>query len=64
MIGMLYVRLLEYENKFYGEYDMMKKIMKWVMLVPIKIVEWIIWPIAKVHSWLRKLADWLHDVMD
>ena len=43
---------------------MMKKIVKWVMLVPIKIVEWIIWPVAKVHSWLRKLSDWLHDVMD
>jgi hypothetical protein len=43
---------------------MMKKIVKWVMLVPIKIVEWTIWPIAKVHSWLRQLVNWLHDVMD
>tara|TARA_R110002012_G_scaffold285216_1_gene476235 strand:+ start:196 stop:390 length:195 start_codon:yes stop_codon:yes gene_type:complete len=64
MVGMLYVRLLESQNKFYGEYDMVKKVMKWVMLVPIKIVEWIMWPIAKVHSWLRQLSDWLHDVMD
>mgnify|MGYP003150860061 FL=1 len=64
MTGMLYVRFIEHENKFYGEYVMMKKIVKWVMLVPIKIVEWTIWPIAKVHSWLRKLVNWLHDVMD
>jgi hypothetical protein len=71
MVGILYVRLLEYQNNFYGEQNMtnpndcpfmvmpIKKIAKWSMLVPVKIVEWIIWPVAKVHAWLCKFADWL-----
>ena len=60
MVGILYVRLLDYQNNLYGEQNMIiKKIVKWSMLVPVKIVEWIIWPVAKVHAWLCKFADWL-----
>ena len=38
---------------------MIKKIAKWSMLVPAKIVEWITWPIAKVHACGYKFANWL-----
>ena len=39
---------------------MVKKISKWVVVIPIKIVEWAIWPIAKVHELLKRLAIWLN----
>ena len=38
---------------------MIKKITKWVMVIPIKIIEWIIWPVAKVHELLKCLSSWL-----
>jgi len=57
---MLYVRLLQY-NKFYGEYDMGKKVVMWAVIVPMRIVEWMLWPVAKAHSWLRKYCDKLCD---
>jgi hypothetical protein len=41
----------------------MKKFVKWVMLVPVEIVEWIMWPVAKVHAWLHKFSVWLHKTM-
>ena len=60
MLGIMYAKVLACQNNLYGEQNMiMKKIAKWSMLVPIKIVEWITWPVAKVHAWLYKLADWL-----
>ena len=46
-------------HKGKGE-NMFKKIMKWVMVIPIKIVEWSIWPIAKIHELLKRLASWLN----
>ena len=38
---------------------MSKKILKWVMLIPVKIVEWTMWPIAQVHVQLTRLSNWL-----
>ena len=46
-------------HKSKGE-NMFKKIMKWVMVIPIKIVEWAIWPVAKIHELLKRLSNWLH----
>ena len=59
MVGVIHVRVLELSSHSYREDYMIKKIAKWSMLVPVKIVEWIIWPVAKVHAWLCKFADWL-----
>jgi len=60
MIGMLYVRLLEYENKFYGEKTMMKKVVKVVSYVPLKLVKWSLFPVAFLHAQLKKLEYWLY----
>ena len=57
MTGMLYLRVLEFCGHSYGEDYMVKKITKWVVLVPIKVVEWAMWPIVKVHAWLHKLGQ-------
>ena len=58
------VRVLEYQSNLYGEQSMkMKKFVKWVMLVPVKIVEWIMWPVARVHAWLHQFSVWLHKTM-
>jgi hypothetical protein len=38
---------------------MVKKISKWAMVIPIKIVVWIMWPVAKVHDLLKRLSSWL-----
>jgi hypothetical protein len=40
---------------------MIKNIITWVMLIPIKIVEWVIWPTAKVHELLKRLSNWLQE---
>ena len=38
-----------------------KKVMMWAVIVPMRIVEWMLWPVAKAHSWLRKYCDKLCD---
>ena len=38
---------------------MIQKLCNVVMLVPVIMVEWVTWPVAKVHAWLRRLAEWL-----
>ena len=35
---------------------MIKKLCNILMLVPVIMVEWVTWPIAKVHAWLRKFT--------
>jgi len=40
---------------------MIKNISKWVMLIPIKVVEWIMWPVAQAHIQLTKLSKWIKD---
>ena len=47
-------------HNYSSEEIMVKKISKWVVVIPIKIVEWAIWPIAKVHELLKRLAIWLN----
>ena len=58
---MLYVILMKYQNNFYGEQDMVKKIVKWVVIVDVRMADWFLWPVAKAHSGLRKFADTLCD---
>ena len=38
---------------------MIKNISKWVMLIPIKLVEWAMWPVAQAHIQLTKLSKWI-----
>ena len=38
---------------------MVKKISKWAMVIPIKIVVWVMWPVAKAHDLLKRLSSWL-----
>ena len=38
---------------------MVKKISKWAMVIPIKIVVWVMWPVAKAHELLKRLSSWL-----
>tara|TARA_R100000306_G_scaffold60816_2_gene61922 strand:+ start:193 stop:366 length:174 start_codon:yes stop_codon:yes gene_type:complete len=52
---------MKYQNNFYGEQDMVKKTVKWVVIVVVRMAEWFLWPVAKAHSWLRKFADKLCD---
>ena len=67
MVGMLYVRYTQYSNMFnnktiYEEELMvknMKLIVKYVLLVPITLLEWVVWPIAKIHAGLNKASIWL-----
>ena len=68
---MLYVKLMEYSNAWdrknvmYREKILMnifKKILAYVPLVPIMIIEWIMWPIAKIHSGLSSVSRWLREV--
>jgi hypothetical protein len=40
---------------------MIKNIITWVMIIPIKIAEWVIWPITKVHELLKRLSNWLQE---
>jgi len=40
--------------------SMVKKISKWVAIIPIKLVEYIIWPVAKLHDLLRDLSVWVN----
>lgn len=51
---------MENLHKNKGE-TMIKKIIKWVMLIPVKIVEWAMWPIAQIHIQLTHLSKWLKD---
>ena len=37
---------------------MIKKLCNILMLVPVIMVEWATWPVAKVHAWLRKFTGW------
>ena len=70
MVGMLYVRYTQYSNMFnnktiYGEELMvknMKLIVKYVLLVPITLLEWIVWPIAKIHAGLNAVSSWLKKI--
>lgn len=41
--------------------NMFKKALRWVMIVPIRLAAWLLWPVVKLHSYLRKLADKLCD---
>jgi hypothetical protein len=63
MVGMVYVRVLEMSSQSYGEDYMVKKIVTWIMMIPIKVVEWAMWPVAKAHQQLKKLSAWLHKQM-
>jgi|TARA_R100000315_G_C5223228_1_gene134763 hypothetical protein len=63
MVGVFYVRVLEMSSYSYGDDYMVKKIVKWVMMIPIKVVEWVMWPVAKAHQQLKKLSAWLHEKM-
>lgn len=51
---------MESLHKSKGE-TMIKKIVKWAMVIPIKVVEWAIWPVAKVHELLKRLSSWLQE---
>ena len=63
MMGMVYVRVLEMSSQSYGEDYMFKKFIKWVMVVSIEAVGWLMWPVAKAHQQLKKLSAWLHEQM-
>ena len=63
MGGVLYTRVLECSKYSYEEDYMVKKIAKWIVFIPIKVVEWAIWPVAKAHKHLTKASAWLHNQM-
>tara|TARA_R110000850_G_scaffold94095_2_gene198663 strand:+ start:510 stop:701 length:192 start_codon:yes stop_codon:yes gene_type:complete len=63
MMGMVYVRVLEMSSQSYGEDYMFKKFIKWVMVVSIEAVGWLMWPVAKAHQKLKELSAWLHKKM-
>ena len=67
MAGMLYVRYVQCTNikTIYEEKLMLKiikQLVKYVALVPITILEWIMWPIAKIHAGLNAASQWLKRV--
>ena len=67
MVGMLYVRYMQYTNAqtIYEEELMLKiikQLVKYVALGPITILEWIMWPIAKIHAGLNAASQWLKRV--
>jgi len=67
MVGMLYVRYMQYTNAqtIYEEelmLKMIKQLVKYVALVPITILEWVMWPIAKIHAGLNAASQWLKRV--
>ena len=67
MAGMLYVRYVQCTNikTIYEEKLMLKiikKLVKYVALVPITILEWVMWPIAKIHAGLNAASQWLKRV--
>jgi len=65
MVGMLYIRYMQYYINTQTIYEeelmvkIMKQIVKYVALVPITILEWIMWPIAKIHAGLNAASSWL-----
>ncbi len=63
MGGVLYTRVLECSKYSYEEDYMVKKIAKWIVFIPIKVVEWAMWPVAKAHKHLTKASAWLHNQM-
>ena len=63
MMSIVYVRVLEMSSQSYGEDYMFKKFIKWVMVVSIEAVGWLMWPVAKAHQQLKKLSAWLHKQM-
>ena len=63
MGGVLYTRVLECSKYSYEEDYMVKKIAKWIVFLPIKVVEWAMWPVAKAHKHLTKASAWLHKQM-
>ena len=63
MGGVLYTRVLECSKYSYQEDYMVKKIAKWIVFLPIKVVEWAMWPVAKAHKHLTKASAWLHKQM-
>ena len=71
MTGMLFVRLMESSSTWsrrdtYKEKtSMIKKIKRYIAyipLIPIMIIEWIMWPVAKIHSGLNCISQWLRRV--
>jgi hypothetical protein len=40
----------------------MKLIVKYVLLVPITLLEWIVWPIAKIYAGLNAASSWLKNI--
>ncbi len=38
---------------------MIKKISKWAVIIPIEVVGWVMWPVAKAHKLLKQLLDWI-----
>ena len=63
MGGVLYTRVLECSKYSYEEDYMVKKIAKWIVFLPIKVIEWAMWPVAKAHKHLTKASAWLHKQM-
>ena len=63
MMSIVYVRVLEMSSHSYGEDNMIKKIITWVMVVSIEAVGWLMWPVAKSHQKLKELSAWLHKKM-
>ena len=63
MMSIVYVRVLEMSGHSYGEDNMIKKIITWVMVVSIEAVGWLMWPVAKSHQKLKELSAWLHKKM-
>ena len=60
MFSVLYTRVLVRSQYLHGEADMVKNIMKCGVLISIKLVELLMWPVAKVHDMLNDLSDWLY----
>ena len=70
MNGMLYIKLIEHSNAwnrktiFNREDRIMsavKKIFAYIPLVPIMVIEWVMWPVAKIHSGLSAASRWLRE---
>jgi len=71
MTGMLFVRLMEsgstWNNKFECKekthmVKTIKRYIAYIPLIPIMIIEWAMWPVAKIHSGLNCISQWLRRV--
>ena len=71
MTGMLFVRLMESSSTWsrrdtYKEKtSMIKKIKRYITyipLIPIMVIEWAMWPVAKIHAVLSAASRWLREM--